>query len=502
MLDTDSIEAAEARLIALKQAKKQADFQSARDTPKDKDIFGVFGEKAPIIPVRQKGKPFPFEAMGNVLGNAAKGIKLKIPTCPLETACLCVLGASSVVAGSIYNLVVERTKIIPLNESYFALGTSGLGKNGALETAMVAVDAFAKTHKRIYRQWLSDKADFKSENPRMKYPEPEPWSGFMRSDNTTTAALEAAMANKPVFSYFSADACVVFGSYSFNKGNSAATGATLSTIWDGLPPITRIRIADKTELEMENRRITTFFMIQPQFGGMLLASKEMQRQGYTARQLVLDPPEVASFNKADRAESDFDGVESLLEPYYAAHSLLLERFSYDDYFELTFGTLGMDYAVYKKLERFDDYCRNELTKGAFKHIPETPLKMPIHVLRLAGAMEIVEHPGSVTVSEETLDRAILLGEFFLGEALRLVGATEDSKTKDDDIHALELWDWIMASPHRREKDGTIKHSAVYMYGPPASRTAKSAMKHCEILQTHGWLELIKNGRSRFWRIAD
>ena len=96
--------------------------------------------------------------------------------------------------------------------------------------------------------------------------------------------------------------------------------------------------------------------------------------------------------------------------------------------------------------------------------------------RIAGVLTLIDDPTATTVSEEAMQRAAVLMEFYLGEALRLSGVQPQHEKADQ---ASTLWAWLSM---RGEKHITLPE--LTQHGPNKLRKAETMRSLMCVLRDH------------------
>ena len=106
--------------------------------------------------------------------------------------------------------------------------------------------------------------------------------------------------------------------------------------------------------------------------------------------------------------------------------------------------------------------------GDLKPIKALASKAAEHLGRIAGVLTLISDPQASGVTEDAMQRAALLVEFYLAEALRLSGVQPQHEKADQ---AAVLWTWLML---RGKKHITL---------PELTQTAPNKMRKAETLRS-------------------
>jgi len=479
------------------QDKKQQGYQDLRNSLKDVDVFAEFGEKAPLIVERPPSNKFPAHALGETLLGAAEGIMQQVPTCPPDIIYQSVLSAASIAVSGYANIITKNNRNTSLNDMFLTVGKSSAGKTASMNLAMVSVERYAETLTEKYRKWVKDKLDFEAtrESSRQKYEVAAPWSGAFIQDDFTIEGVVKSLINQPMLALCNSDAATFLTGYSM-KNNAVSTGATLSIMWDG-GKITRNRASDEVVHILKNRRVSAHFMIQPQIADEhLFGLTSAKEQGFIARLLLMAPTEYPNWDSTRELDCNYQESNIKLTRFHEALYTILNSISYDEStFQIQLRSVTVCRDAMLLYLQYDNKCR-ALAEGDMIDMCESAYKMPQHALKLAGMIEIVNHPASLEVTYDSMKNALELCNFYLSEAKRLLGGQTAVDYKD----AQKVWDWIDSRRHLIDDNGVFPQSKLYN-GPECSRSAKNATKICTQLAQHGYLKRAP-GKKKGWFVAD
>jgi hypothetical protein len=112
-----------------------------------------------------------------------------------------------------------------------------------------------------------------------------------------------------------------------------------------------------------------------------------------------------------------------------------------------------------------------------------------HMGRIAAVFTMIDNPAATTVTEDAMQRAALMMEFYLGEALRLSGVQPLHEKSDQ---AALLWGWLAL---RNKKHVTLPE--LVQFGPAKLRKAESVRSVMDVLADHYMVRKVPDGMVEF-----
>ncbi len=489
----------------------------------------VNGKSAKILPRQPEFRPlqraveagaqYPVEALGGLLGPAARVLH-EMVCAPLATCAQSVLGAAALVVQGHANVVVDG-RSIPLSLFLMTLADSGDRKSAIDRIALYPVtrrekaliDAY-ETGRREYEcasdAWKAAKADAlraggKDRNRRGieraladvgEEPQAPLAPILLASEPTFEGLSKLLLVGQPSLGLFSAEGGQFIGGHAMNDDNRLKTSAGLCALWDGAS-LDRVR-AGEGFTKIYGRCLSVHLLVQALVAAELLGSELVNEQGLIARFLIVQPESLAGRrlyvegNPADTPEiRAYTGrLLDLLEAPLPIRDGTRNEFARR--------TLPLSPAARRRWIKFHDAVETKIA-GEFAPIKAFAAKAAEHVLRLAGVLTLVEDLQAAEIDEPTLQRAIILGEFYLGETLRLAGTAQ----QDTELAAAaRLYAWML--DNRKADVSTVE---IYKAGPAHVRSASRARALLQILQKHGHVSPLPGGieydgvlRSEAWHV--
>ncbi|HTO20175.1 MAG TPA: YfjI family protein [Pseudomonas sp.] len=445
-----------------------------------------YAEPIPLV-IEDADTPYPLSALGEVLGGAAKAI-VEIVQVPAALAAQSVLAAAAMAAQPHAN-VLRAGQPIPLSLFALTIAESGDRKSAADRLALRAHQERQQTLLETYREALTvyrkrrdanqsvrgqalEKPTGKAEKPAAELvdqeePQPPPLPFILAEDPTLEGLQKSFLLGQASQGLFSDEGGLFFGGHAGKPENLLKSASGLSSLWDG-SPIRRLRAVEGESAARAGCRLSVHLMIQPVVAREVLSNPILQGQGFLARFLVAWPQSLAG----TRLYRDLNPDEDVcLNRYWQRMAQLLARTPALDAHEgLAPPSLTLEAPALAAWIEVHNRIETRLGKGGeLQEIKPMAAKGAENVLRMAGVMTVVEESEAITC--ELIERAAMLMEWYLGEALRVVNpAQTDSRT----LLAQRLLEWLLANDWQRFEARRLQRE-----GPRLVR--KSARQRDELL---------------------
>ena len=252
--------------------------------PDGQDNHGwVQSEQLPLFPPLPPAEPYPLDALGPILGEAARAIARKVQA-PAAIAAQSVLAAASLAAQAHADVRMPYGQRRPLSLYLVSSAFSGDRKtttdNEALWSVCRREDALQETHGRAYQDWTVTHAAWSAEKKKIENdrklvfearkvlltelgPEPQaPVRPVLTSAEPTFEGLVKSWPNMPpALGVFTAEGGQFTAGHGMAAENRLRTAAGFSILWDG-KPVTRVRALDGVSI-LKGRRLAMHLMVQP-----------------------------------------------------------------------------------------------------------------------------------------------------------------------------------------------------------------------------------------------
>jgi hypothetical protein len=468
--------------------------------------------------------PFPIDALGKILADAARAIQDRVQA-PMAICAHSVLATTTLVlqAHADVELPIGGKRVKPISSYLITIAESGERKTEADFQASWAIrkheenlrekydaemlsytndrTAWDKARKEAVRRAKGNRAAAKLALDQLGPPPPLPLAAMLTSTEPTFEGLTKQFPNHPPsLGIFSSEGGQFIGGHGMNEENKLKTAAGLSALWDG-EPVRRVRAGDGAAV-FPGRRVGAHLMVQPEVANILLQDRLLAGQGLLSRLLVTAPESAAGTReprpeKAETAETLKTYGKRLLDMLEAPLPLAKGKTN-----ELAPRALPLSAAATKRWNKFVGHVERQIGPGKpLEQIKGLANKLPEHAARLAAVITLVADLNAPEIDDDNMRRGIELAEHYASEALRLF---EASKANPDLMLAQRLLDWL----HRQWSEDAISLPDIYQRSLNAIGDKATASKLVAILVDHGWLVPIEGGaivagqrRQKAWRIV-
>lgn len=454
-------------------------------------------------------KKFPIAALGKTMAGAARAI-IDMVQCPDAIAAQSILATASLVSQAHADVVHPVTgDSRPLSLALVTVAASGERKSAADTIALepvrlreaelweaheddkleyhTEVEAYDRAKKTILiKQKSASKDEIKQQLAALGPPPKPPLKPVLTAPDPTIEGLHKLMAiGEPSFGLFNDEGGSFLGGYSMGDESRLRTAAHLSHLWDGAP-VKRVRGGDGVSL-LRGRRLTVHLMIQPGVADQLLGDEMLSQQGLLSRVLVSSPPSKVG-TRLQRPLKP--GTPAALKRYQTIMLKLLrlpQPRGGSQGQELNPRPLPLSGEALARWSEFADECERAMAFGGeFKPIQGFANKLAEHVLRIAGVLQMIDNHRSKFISADAIERAIKLGRYYAGEALRLA---DESIVSEQVRKAESLLTWLKDN----HKNGLVHLAHIYQNGPRPVRKAQEARATMRVLESHHLVKPIKGG---------
>ena len=449
--------------------------------------------------------PYPVEALGPIGAGVVQKMH-EIIQAPVALIGQSILAAMNQVAQPHANVIVDG-RVSPLSEFFLTLGESGERKSAADSWALAGVRVRQRilmqkfvVNREIYeksaeiceaaaKRILADRK-LSAEAKQAKLGEIEKPKApvmplFIVSEPSTEAIHRQLIVGLPSLGLVNDEGGQFLGGYAMSAEKRLGTLTTLSRLWDR-GEFDRVRVGDGSG-SYYGRRLNLHLMVQPAVAALLLADPLAREHGFLARCLVSYPRSTAGQRKY--VETDLGRT-----PEYRAYTdrmdtLLEQEWPVTDNHELDPPNIVLTPSAKRAwITLYNDIEKALGGDGDLVPIRSLASKAPEHITRVAGTFAVFE--GDSGIHEGHIDRAALLIQHYLAEAIRLWGAGQVSA----ELHlAQEVLNWL------RDKMGpgrAIPLANIYRNGPAAIRSASAARKIMQLLEHHGWVAAAEHPSAR------
>ena len=495
--------------------EKVADCAEGRNLPLSKPI---------PLPEKPTALNYPVEALGPILGEAAKAIAYHVQV-PLGIACQSVLAAGSLVAQQHVNVARGKISTGPVSLYCLSIADSGDRKSVTDKLALKPVRDFEAARRdelrselKRYRSNLTawemrgnstkqvfkpkgDKAMSESEEQRLanslmeleaEKPTPPPRASITFAEPTPEAIWRHYQQGLPSAGLFSDEAVGFFSGHGMTAEAKGRMIGCLSQLWDG-STLQRTRAAEGESGEMDNRRLSTHLMVQPIVSAEVLADPLLLGQGFIARFLICHEISIAGTRfLANRDPTIGADDDPAITAYWSRLTELLARTAAtnEETGGLDLRTLEITGDAYQQWEALHDGIERHLTpSGIFFDIKAFASKAAENAARIAAVMAFIENE---EITESHIQRAGQLTAYYLES---MAARTGEAANDIEDIQARELLDWI--TQHGGKLEATQFNRL-----PRAYRKASKTRTILDRLRMDGHLEVQMGAGAKavYWEV--
>ncbi len=464
------------------------------------------------LPELQPLPKYPLDSLGPLMGGCARAIAEYVQA-PPELAAQSVLAMGALMAQQQANIEIDG-RVMPLSLFCLSIAESGDRKSGCDKLASSSVYAWHKEAQELHKQSVAghkvreeaynnltkkissiiDEAEREREIEALEIPKAPIAPDVLCQEPTLEGLQKSLKYSRPSQGLFSSEGGQFFGGHAMNPDNCAKSISGLSLLWDGAP-ITRTRAHDDT-FTMYDRRLTVHLMAQPIITDKLFTNPLLKQQGIFARFLVVHSQSLAG-QRAYQA-GDFRESCEIQAFHQRIDALLNEPVKVEEDGGLALPSIGLS-AVAKRhwVNYYDEVEQEQAPGGQLESIKETASKSAEQVARIAGVITMME--GHQEVAEPTMVGAILLGEFYLQQALRIA---QKGEVQVFEGLAAELVEWMRGIGGKADI-GTIQKKSPRKLG--LRKSAANARKLLTTLVKAGVLRVIETNtqnRPSHWEVMD
>lgn len=410
----------------------------------------AWAEPEPLRATLPPAEPFPVEALGKVLGDAALAMH-EVVMAPLSMCCQSVLAAASLAAQPHYDIKLPWGERKPLSLFLLTVGESGERKSGIDDLVLGAAKAQERADMEVYsheqeryeadmaawnqatdsarksitagKKGMATASDIRAAVERCGDKPTAPVAPLrFVSDPTVEGLYKLLVVGQPSVALFSDEGGLLIGGHALNSDNALKTMARWCKMWDG-SPFDRVRAGDGAGV-LYGRRMALHQLAQPDVMTTLLSDRMANGQGFLARCLVAWPESTISTRLIEQFEwagerREMKRLFAVLKSLMEAQPRIGKTFQDLDPIELPLSDDAkvMAVAAGNQFEKL-------MAKGAdLAELRDRTSKALENACRIAGVMAVIEGGLSTRIIEsDYLERALVLIQWYLAEALRIRGA--------------------------------------------------------------------------------
>ncbi len=424
--------------------------ENGKHSSPPKNASADIAEPEPLRAALPPAEPYPVDSLGDILGGAAKALHDSVKV-PLAMCGQSVLAAASLAAQAHYDVMLPWGELKPLSLFLLTVGESGERKSGVDNLVLSGAKAQERAEMEAYARALerhegdmgawtqasdaarkaaaADKkgaptaADIRAavEGCGEKPTAPVAPLRFV-TDPTVEGLYKLLATGQPSVALFSDEGGLLIGGHALNSDNALKTMARWCKLWDGAP-FDRVRAGDGSGI-LYGRRMALHQLAQPDVMVSLLSDRLANGQGFLARCLVAWPESTIGTRHVKSYEwaGDRDEMKKLfavLKSRMEAKPRTGQTEQELDPKELPLSEDAKALAV-----AAGNQFETLMAKGAdLAELRDRAAKALENACRIAGVLAVVEgDTATEIIKTKHLERALVLVQWYLAEALRIRGA--------------------------------------------------------------------------------
>lgn len=477
---------------------------------------GFTSEPEPLRRPIPPAAPYPMAALGDLLGAAADRIH-KVICVPEAMAGQSMLAAGSLAVQSHADVLIDGRREL-LSLWHLTIGLSGERKTACDRAALqmhreqeyralqaytrecaeheLDVSAFECASKAASKG--KDAAEIRDQLAGLKAPIAPLKPLLILSTPTMQAVHKQLIEGMPSTGLFHDDAGEFLGGHSMSAEHRTETAAGCSRLWD-VGEFDRMRAGDERS-KYYGKRLCLHLMMQPVIAETVLSDDVLTGQGFLARCLLSWPQ--STIGTRTYVETDLS-TDAAMRRYWKRVGEFLNAkptLRPQSRNELDPRTLSLSPEAKRRWIDVHNVIETDMADaGEFASIRAWASKAPAQVLRIAGVLTLIERPDAGVIGIDHVDRAAVLVNHYLTEAVRIVGTNSVPKSVRD---AESLLAWCHENKHQY-----LYSALALQLGPGCVRSktnfddAIAALERCYLVDpVRDGLVIDGKHRRRVWRV--
>lgn len=318
-----------------------------------------------------------------------------------------------------------------------------------------------------------------------KEPEPPLSPNILIEEPTYEGLVKLLHEGQPSVGLFSDEGGRFIGGHGMSTDNALKTASGISKLFDD-GTATRVRAGDGALL-LRGKRISMHLMMQGVVAEQVYSNRILSEQGLLARCCVVWSESRIGSRKYQSV--DINKADDIVAYNNRIRELLQKEKPLADEMRNTLNPSSLRLTPEAKelwIKYHDELDKEAAAEGKLEAVRALAIKMPDHVLRIAGVFTVFEDDKADFIQARTVANAMHLGNFYLEEALRIHGL---SATDEDLVAAQKVLDWLQ----EKEKH-TFYLAMIYQNSPIKKlRSKEAATNIIAILEDHNWVTPLPDG---------
>lgn len=456
-----------------------------------------------------QSKPYPIEKLATEkdsrLAKAAKAIS-NVIQCPDGVAANSLLAAASLACQPLRDVEMDGRKK-PLSLFLLTIGESGERKTAADDIALkmhrnhevglsiqnedklhqykISIEAWKKSKAEAIRNANTMEERVEALSKLGKEPEPPLSPSLLIEEPTYEGLIKLLHEGQASIGLFSDEGGRFFGGHGMSSDNALKTAAGISKLYDD-GSATRVR-AGEGAIILKGKRLSMHLMMQGVVAEKVFGDRILLEQGLLARCLVAYPE--TKIGSRSYKSVRINELQEIIDYNKRIRELLRteQPILEDTRNTLEPASLHLEPKAKELWIKFhDELDKLAATGGKLEPVRALAVKMPDHVLRIAGVLTVFENTQAEAITITTIANAIELANYYLGEALRIHGL---SATDENLVIAQKTLDWL----HSKNID-VFYLAMIYQKSPIRKlRNKNAASRIINILENHNWVRRLPEG---------
>lgn len=421
-------------------------------------------EPEPLRATLSPAKPYPVDALGDVLGGAAKALNDAVKA-PLALCAQSVLAAASLAVQGHFDVKLPWGERKPTSLFCLTVGESGERKSGIDDLVLGAAKAEEKKLNDVYivemqayeiqlNAWkqATDSAS-KAATKGVKAKTADVQDAILRcgekpvppvqplrfvTDPTVEGLYKLLVSAQPSVALFSDEGGLLIGGHALNSDNALKTFSRWCKLWDG-SPFDRVRAGDGAGI-LYGRRMALHQLAQPDVMVKLLSDPMANGQGLLSRCLPAWPQSTIGTRHVERYE--WAGGRPEMQRLFAVLKKLLETKPRTGKIEQELDPIELPLsseATALSVAAGNQFESMMKSGGVLAELRDRTSKALENACRIAAILAVIKGGLEVREIDEThLKPALVLIQWYLSEALRIRGAAAIPRSVSD-AEQLSAW---------------------------------------------------------------
>lgn len=428
----------------------------------------------PLKQLAAKPPKFPTDALGPILGPAAKAIAGATQTTDGLVAQSLLVTAT--LAAQSLACVSMHGRHYPIHNYFLTIADSGERKSTVARIASRAVREFEKR--------LGKQRQPTTEGGEHSPAESQIVPRLILEDVSLDGLYDTFQSGPPSIALIPDEAATFLGGPSLKADFFLRTIGTLSSIHSS-GEIQGTARKGKSRARRQGVHLTIHLLVQPTLARSFLADERLWEQGLMGRFLIVNTRSLAGSRMYRPADPD---EAPSVKTFHRRIRRLLEMTDgpVDRDERKAIRVLKLSPKAQTSWERFYNEVEQRQAAGQWlEEIKGVAGKAGEQALRLAAILTLVQRPRATKILLQEIENSCRLVRHYLIQAKRMYSGGVDPHVRA----ALDLMAWL-----QKQDEARVSLKRIYQCGPSRVRSSAKARKAISILEKHGYARLSADGR--------